>query len=70
MGLRRGGGGVDIGPLGRSGTVLCSLIPDSQRYFHVHHSAKDILSSVDPRELELGTIAMALWAYLIAQEGI
>ncbi|NOR14786.1 MAG: M20/M25/M40 family metallo-hydrolase [Candidatus Aminicenantes bacterium] len=70
MGLRRGGGGVDIGPLGKSGTVLCGLVPDSQRYFHVHHSAKDILSSVNPRELELGTIAMALWAYLVAQEGI
>ncbi len=70
MGLRRGGGGVDIGPLGKSGTVLCSLVPDSQRYFHVHHSAKDILSSVNSRELELGTIAMALWAYLVAQEGI
>jgi len=68
--LRRGGGGVDIGPLGTSGTVLCGLIPDSQRYFHVHHSAKDILSTVDPRELELGTISMALWAYLVAQEGI
>jgi hypothetical protein len=70
MWLRRGGGGVDIGPLGKSGTVLCSLVPDSQRYFHVHHSAKDVLSAVDARELELGTIAMALWAYLVAQEGI
>jgi len=70
MWLRQGGGGVDIGPLGKSGTVLCGLIPDSQRYFHVHHSAKDTLSTVNPRELELGTIAMALWAYLIAQEGI
>lgn len=70
MWLRRGGGGVDIGPLGKSGTVLCSLVPDSQRYFHVHHSAKDTLATVDPRELELGTIAMALWAYLIAEEGL
>jgi hypothetical protein len=70
MWLRRGGGGVDIGPLGKSGTALCSLVPNNQRYFHVHHSAKDILRAVDPRELELGTIAMALWAYLIAEEGI
>ncbi|MGB2907667.1 MAG: M20/M25/M40 family metallo-hydrolase [Candidatus Aminicenantaceae bacterium] len=68
--LQRGGGGVDIGPLGSQGTILCSLIPDSQRYFDVHHSAKDVLTAVNPRELELGTIAMALWAYIIAEEGI
>lgn len=68
--LQRGGGGVDIGPLGSQGTILCGLVPDSQRYFDVHHSAKDVLASVNPRELELGTIAMALWAYIIAEEGI
>ena len=67
--LQRGGGGVDIGPLGVGGTILCGLVPDSQRYFDVHHSAKDVIESVNPRELELGTIAMALWAYIVAQEG-
>ncbi len=68
--IRRGGGGVDIAPLGAQGTVLCGLIPDSQRYFDVHHSAKDVIETVHPRELELGTVAVALFAYLIAQEGI
>jgi hypothetical protein len=68
--IRRGGGGVDIAPLGSQGTVLCGLIPDSQRYFDVHHSAKDVIETVHPRELELGTVAMALFAYLIAQEGM
>jgi carboxypeptidase Q len=70
QGLSRGGGGVDIGPLGAQGTILCGLITDSQRYFDVHHSAKDVLETVHPRELELGTIAMALFAYLVAEEGI
>ena len=68
--LQRGGGGVDIGPLGAQGTILCSLIPNSQQYFDVHHSAEDVIGSVHPRELELGTIAMALFAYIMAQEGI
>jgi hypothetical protein len=67
--LQRGGGGVDIAPLGAKGTILCGLVPDSQRYFDVHHSAKDVLEAVHPRELELGTIALALWAYLVAEEG-
>lgn len=67
--LQRGGGGVDIGPLGPQGTILCSLVPDSQRYFDVHHSAKDVIEAVNPRELELGTIALALWAYIVAEEG-
>lgn len=70
QGLSRGGGGVDIGPLGAGGTVLCGLVPDSQRYFDVHHSARDVLESVHPRELELGTITMALFAYLVAEEGL
>lgn len=73
IGLQRiqlGGGGVDIAPLGQHGTILCSLIPDSQRYFDVHHSGKDTLRTVNPRELELGTIALAVFAYILAQEGI
>lgn len=68
--LRPGGGGVDIGPLGQSGTLLIGLIPDSQRYFDVHHSALDTIETVNSRELEMGAVAMALLAYLLSQEGI
>ena len=68
--IREGGGGVDIAPLANQGTVTIGLVPDSQRYFDFHHSAKDILAAVHPRELELGAIAMAIFAYVIAQEGI
>ncbi len=73
LGIRefvRGGGAVDIGPLSTQGTIFASVLPDSQRYFDVHHSALDVLSSVHPRELELNAIASALLAYLVAQEGI
>jgi carboxypeptidase Q len=68
--IRPGGGGVDIAPLAASGAVLMSLVTDSQRYFEVHHSGIDVLEKVNSRELELGASAMALMAYLLAQEGI
>jgi len=68
--IRPGGGGVDIGPLGESGTILMSLVPDSQRYFDVHHSGTDTLDKVNPRELQLGANAMALVAYLLSEEGL
>jgi hypothetical protein len=68
--IRPGGGGVDIGPLGESGTVLLDLVPDSQRYFDVHHSGIDTLDKVDPRELQLGANSMALMAWLLSEEGL
>lgn len=68
--IRPGGGGVDIGPLGESGTILISLVPDSQRYFDFHHSGIDTLDAVNPRELQLGANAMALMAWLISEEGL
>jgi len=68
--IRKGGGGVDIAPLAEQGTVLGGLIPDSQRYFDVHHSGRDTLDAVHPRELELGTIALSLLAYIVSEEGL
>jgi Zn-dependent M28 family amino/carboxypeptidase len=68
--IKEGGGGVDIAPLFRKGTITISLIPESHKYFDFHHSARDVLDAVHPRELELGAIAMAIFAYVMAQEGI
>jgi hypothetical protein len=45
-------------------------VPDSQRYFDVHHSGTDTLDKVNARELELGAVSMALMSYLIAEEGL
>jgi hypothetical protein len=61
--VKPGGGGADIGVLAPSGVPLVGLLPDSQRYFDVHHCARDTLEQVSPRELELGAAAMAalLW---------
>jgi carboxypeptidase Q len=65
--IRPGGGGVDIAPLAKSGTVMMGLIPDSQRYFDYHHCSQDVLAAVHPRELELGAVAMAVLAYVLAE---
>ncbi len=61
----KGGGGADIGPLGKSGTYLTSFITDMPRYFDVHHSANDTFEQVNFRELQLGSAAMASFIYLI-----
>jgi hypothetical protein len=66
--FKRGGGGVDIGPLKKQGTLCIGLVPDSQRYFDHHHAANDTFEHVNKRELELGAAAMAALIYLLDQE--
>jgi hypothetical protein len=68
--FRQGGGGTDIGPLGTQGVPTFSLIVDSQRYFDYHHCENDTIDAVNERELELGSIALALMSYLIAEDGL
>jgi len=64
------GGDADIAPLAPLGAVLFALEPESQRYFDYHHSDKDTLDKVNPRELELGSLSMATLAWLLSEEGI
>jgi len=68
--LELGGGGVDIGPLKKQNksTQLVALVPDSQRYFDVHHAETDVFENVNKRELELGAAAVAVAIYIIDQE--
>jgi hypothetical protein len=65
-----GGGGADIGPLARKGVPLMSLIVDTHRYFDFHHSDNDTYEAVNERELALGAAAMAIFSYIIAEEGM
>jgi len=67
-----GEGGTDIGPLAGSskGVVLIGYMPDSQRYFDVHHTPNDVFENVSKRELELGAASMASLVYLIDQHGL
>jgi hypothetical protein len=65
-----GWGGADIGELRKKGVPCLGLKPDPQRYFDYHHSDLDTIDKVNPRELELGAIAMAIFSYIFAQEGL
>ena len=67
----KGGGGADIGPLHRqTGTPMFGLSIDGQKYFEMHHTAKDVFELINARELELGTASMASLVYLIDQYGL
>ena len=68
--IREGGGGSDVGPLASKGAATLSLEPESQRYFDYHHSELDTIDKVNPRELELGAIAMSMLLYCLANEGV
>ena len=69
--FKKGGGGVDIGPLHRTlGTPTIGFIVDSQRMFDLHHSPNDVFATVHPRELELGTASIAGLIYLIDKYGL
>src|SRR6185503_18791005 len=49
--FRTGGGGSDIDELRKAfQTPLCSLNPDSQRYFDIHHARSDVFENVNKRE--------------------
>lgn len=67
--MKRGYGGVDINPLRSATTPLIGVVPDSQRYFDVHHTANDVFENVNKRELELGAAGMASLIYLIDKYG-
>lgn len=65
----RGYAGADINPLKGNIDVLAGLLPDSQRYFDIHHSANDTFDQVNKRELELGAATMASLMYLFDMHG-
>jgi hypothetical protein len=67
----RGGGGSDIGPLGRTfNAPMAGLTPDSQRYFDFHHARNDVFENVNKRELLLGAVNMAALLYLVDKYGL
>jgi carboxypeptidase Q len=63
--FEKDGGGADVGPLKKQGVVISEMLPDSQRYFDLHHTDNDIFEMVNHRELKLGATAMTMLVYLI-----
>lgn len=67
--LEKGFGGVDINPLKSEfeEIALFGFIPDSQRYFEIHHNANDVFENVNKRELHLGAASISSLIYLLDQ---
>ncbi|WP_300602991.1 M20/M25/M40 family metallo-hydrolase [Niabella sp.] len=66
----RGGGGTDVSFIHEKLNVpMAELLPDSQRYFDIHHARSDVFEAVNKRELELGAVNMAALIYLVDQYG-
>ena len=68
--IELGGGAADISPLAQKHVPLIALSVETERYFDAHHSENDNLGAVNERELALGSAAMAILSYVIAQEGL
>jgi carboxypeptidase Q len=65
-----GRGGADVAPLHLLGATTGQLLPDSQRYFDLHHTAADSIDQVNPRELHLGAASLAALIWLIDTQGL
>lgn len=59
-------GGSDLIPLKGAGVPLIDVLQDETRYFDVHHTANDVLTKLDPHELDLATAAFATVLYAVA----
>jgi len=68
--IRKGGSGVDIGPLKKLEVPLMGYRTDSQRYMDLHHSNYDTFDKIHIRELQLGSGCMAAIIYLIDKYGL
>ena len=64
-----GGTGADISRI-KNVKAGIGYVPDSQRYFDVHHSDNDIFESVNAREMQLGTVAITILTYLLSENGL
>ncbi len=68
--FQKGGSGVDIRDLKPMDIPLLALVSDSQRYFDYQHSPSDTWEKVHPREMQLGSAAIASIVYLIDRNGL
>ncbi|WP_394674367.1 M28 family peptidase [uncultured Chryseobacterium sp.] len=57
--------GTDLYPLHDMGVPTAELVPDSQRYFDIHHTEEDTFDKVNRRELLLGAVTMTQLIYMI-----
>lgn len=68
--FKRGGGGVDIGPLKEFNTPLVGFVPESENYFNWHHSSKDTFDKIDFDDFQSGSAAITSLIYLVNRYGL
>lgn len=68
--LQAGRGGADVAPLYLLGATTGEILPESQRYFDLHHTTADAIDQVNARELHLGAAALASLIWLIDTQGL
>ncbi|GAA4156306.1 M28 family peptidase [Chryseobacterium ginsenosidimutans] len=57
--------GTDLYPLHDMGIPTAELVPDSQRYFDIHHTEEDTFEKVNRRELLLGASTLTQIIYMV-----
>lgn len=67
--IRKGGSGGDVAQI-KNAKAWFGFVPDDQRYMDVHHSANDTFESVHPREMQIGSAALAILVYLLSEIGL
>ena len=64
-------GGSDISAIHKDLNVpIAGLIPDSQRYFDIHHTNNDVFENVNHRELKLGAAVLTQLIYLMSEHEV
>jgi Zn-dependent M28 family amino/carboxypeptidase len=64
--IRRGGGGVDIGPLMKAGVPGLGLRTVGEHYFDWHHTDADTLDKVDIQNFRKAIALLGITGYVLA----
>jgi carboxypeptidase Q len=64
--LKKGGSGVDVGPIVKAGVTGVGHRVDTCHYFDVHHSRADTFEKIDPDQLAQNVALIAGLIYLVA----
>jgi carboxypeptidase Q len=63
-----GGGGADVEQLAPAGVPVMELTVEDSKYFWFHHTSSDTPDKVNPKELSQCAAAMAVMAYVVAEQ--
>lgn len=65
-GMKKGGGGADIGPVMREGVPGMGLNVDGEKYFWFHHTDADTIDKLNVQDFNECVATMATYAFAVA----